>query len=176
MYVIICAHLNELIQSQFMLDPKMWSEAPFGGCDAIAEPSKACRGQIKLRSTSQCGGTMRRALCSSTLTWLVDARWGRYILYKHKLTSLTTALLCDAHKIMNALTSAEAISPETDVRLTMPEMHNALPECSLSHQCVHIPCFVTSLCELFAFWLLVSINSPWHISAVLHLPVNSYHF
>jgi hypothetical protein len=38
--------------------------------------------------------TMWRALFSSALAWLVDGRWGREVLYKHKLTSFTTALHC----------------------------------------------------------------------------------
>jgi hypothetical protein len=50
----ICTHLSELIaeaqtKSQFMLDLKMWSQAPYGGWDAIAEVYK---GQIELYTAS----------------------------------------------------------------------------------------------------------------------------
>lgn len=40
--------------SQFMLDPKMFSEALYGWCDAIAKSLEARRGQIEHHTASPC--------------------------------------------------------------------------------------------------------------------------
>lgn len=85
-------------ECQFMLDPKMYSEAPYGYCDAIAESPEGPRGQIELITQRLSNVTMWRATYSSTLKLLGGGRWGLEVQHKHKLTSLITALLCSAKR------------------------------------------------------------------------------
>lgn len=57
-----------------MLDPKMYSEAPYGYCDAIAESPEGPRGQIELITQRLSNVTMWRATYSSTLKLLGGGR------------------------------------------------------------------------------------------------------
>jgi hypothetical protein len=85
-----------------LLDTKMWLATPYGGCDAIAEPlgeHRPNRAPYRIALRLRNGVTMWRAPYSSTLTWLVDGRWGWDVLYEHKLTSLTSTLLREAQRV-----------------------------------------------------------------------------
>jgi hypothetical protein len=72
--------------------------------------------------------TMRKALYSSALTWLVNGRWRREVLYKHKLTSLTTALHCSAKLkvwtpwLLQRLYHCKCCTANADVWLTMQRL------------------------------------------------------
>ena len=154
----------------------MWWEAPDGGC----EPPEAKSSSVPHRHVPPSFVTMQR-IAPHWHDWLTVGGGGTSC-RKHKLTSLTTALLCEAQEEwmpwpLPRQYHSKCCMANADIGLTM---HPDAQCTSLSRMRSLPPICTHSLFHNFIVWivwLLVYINSSLHISPIVHsllIPVISH--